>query len=155
MKLIFATVLLALALPAFAAGGLPNPDLTPGATNSQATQETLKDTICKKGWAKTVRPPTSFTNSLKKSQIASYKYADKKTADYEEDHLIPLELGGCPDCPTNLWPQPRHGQWNAAKKDVLETLLKKKVCSGALPLSVAQKMIATDWVGAYKAYAIK
>ena len=46
-------------------------------------------------------------------QIAEYGYADTSTADYEEDHLIPLELGGAPRDPNNLWPEPRYGNKNA------------------------------------------
>jgi len=45
-------------------------------------------------WTLRVRPPTSYTNALKVKQIADYGYSDTSTADYEEDHFIPLELGG-------------------------------------------------------------
>jgi hypothetical protein len=43
---------------------------------------------------------------------------------YEEDHLIPLELGAAPRNPKNLWPEP-HSQ--SSKSDPLETALKVKV----------------------------
>ena len=37
------------------------------------------------------------------------EYADTNPiSDYEEDHLIPLELGGSPTSPLNLWPEPGH-----------------------------------------------
>jgi hypothetical protein len=69
---------------------------TPGATNPDVTQDNIKRTICKSGWTDTIRPPTSYTNSLKRQQIVAYQYRDKNLAHYEEDHLISLQLGGHP-----------------------------------------------------------
>jgi len=45
---------------------------------------------------------------------------DRTMRDYEEDHLVPLEVGGNPHDPRNLWPEPLHGPWNARMKDRLE-----------------------------------
>ncbi len=59
-------------------------------------------------------------------------------SDYEEDHLIPLELGGAPKNPKNLWPEP-HAQSKVS--DPLETQLKRKVCSGLLTLKKARAAI--------------
>ena len=70
--------------------------------------------------------------------------------DYELDHLIPLELGGCPDCETNLWPQPRNVFPGAAEKDEVENYLHREVCSGALALAEAQREIAVDWYAVYE-----
>src|ERR1035441_1641337 len=42
---------------------------------------------------------------LKKQACAEYGVA-KCDASVEGDHLISIEIGGCPDCLTNLWPQP-------------------------------------------------
>lgn len=82
------------------------------------------------GWTKTVRPPLSYTAPLKIKQIGQYGYSDTKTADYEEDHLVPLELGGAPRDPKNLWPEPRYGGKPAASKDSVENKLKVAVCNG-------------------------
>jgi len=57
-------------------------------------------------------------------------------ADYQEDHLISLELGGDPRDPRNLWPEPYP---RAAKVDTIENELNAKVCSGALSLADAQR----------------
>jgi len=43
--------------------------LTPGALNPDVTQATIRSTICRRGWTKTVRPPTSFTSALNLAQI--------------------------------------------------------------------------------------
>jgi hypothetical protein len=75
-------------------------------------------------------------------------------AEYEEDHLIPLELGGAPADPRNLWPQPRHPAdgWTARKKDRLESELHARVCDGKMPLGEAQQAIAHGWTSAYAMY---
>jgi hypothetical protein len=134
------------------AGDLPDPRLTPGSLNSSVNQGNIARTVCVKGYTKTIRPPASYTNRLKKEQIRSYGYADHNPKDYEEDHLIALSIGGAPEDPHNLWPQPRKSEWNAAKKDQLEFVLYKMVCSRELPLAEAQREMAQDWIAAWKRY---
>lgn len=131
---------------------LPDPACTPGVLNPDVTQDTIDSTICVSGWTATVRPPTSYTNALKVQQIAEYGYADTSTADYEEDHFIPLELGGSPRDPQNLWPEPRYTTGGSGgtsyTKDAVENKLKKAVCNGTVDLADAQNAIATDWTTA-------
>ncbi|MFE4355978.1 hypothetical protein ACWDD9_07785 [Kitasatospora sp. NPDC001119] len=127
---------------------LPDPSCTPGAYNPDVTQATIGQTICVSGWTATVRPPSSYTNALKVQQIAAYGYADTSTADYEEDHLVPLELGGAPRDPANLWPEPRYGSQPAQSKDSVETKLKNAVCGGRAGLDDARAAIAKDWTTA-------
>ena len=134
------------------AGGLPDALLTPGAIDPSITQENIQQTVCVKGYTKTVRPPTYFTNRLKKSQIREYGFADHDPSNYEEDHLIPLSIGGHPTDERNLWPQARRSEWGADKKDQLEVVLYKLVCSGRVPLADAQREMAQDWISAWKRY---
>jgi hypothetical protein len=122
--------------------GLPDHVCTPGAVDRHVTQENIGVTICSKGYTARVRPPVSYTNVLKREQIAKYGYEDQDVRHYEEDHLIPLELGGSPSDPRNLWPEPGESP-NA--KDTIENICRKKVCSGALALGQAQQQIAADW----------
>ena len=132
---------------------LPNPIWQPGADNPNVTQENIHSTICISGYTSKIRPPVSYTEDLKIQQIRQYGYADTNLADYEEDHLIPLEVGGNPTDPKNLWPEPRYSTpYNSLTKDMLENRLHKMVCSGQLPLDTAQQAIATDWVAAYRQY---
>ena len=132
---------------------LPNPAWQPGFYNPDVTQDTIQTTICVSGYSSRIRPPATYTDKLKVQQIEQYGYVDKNTADYEEDHLISLEVGGHPTDPKNLWPQPRHTTpYNASIKDTLENTLHKMICSGELPLDTARQAIATDWVAAYHLY---
>jgi hypothetical protein len=109
--------------------------LTPGSLNPDVTQETIGSTICVRGWTKTVRPPVSYTTPLKLEQMQAYAEAGPP-ADYQEDHLISLELGGNPTDPGNLWPEPYP---RAAEVDKIENDLNAKVCSGELALAEAQR----------------
>ena len=121
---------------------LPNPKLTPGVTNPAVNQLNIQNTICKSGWTATIRPPASYTTSLKAQQIKEYGYTDTNLASYEEDHLISLELGGDPKDHKNLWPEAYPA---ARQKDRVETYLKTQICGGGIGLQAAQKIISTDW----------
>ncbi len=127
---------------------LPDPRCTPGSYNPDVTQATIATTICVSGWTATVRPPTSYTNALKVQGITDYGYSDTSLADYEEDHYVPLELGGAPRDPNNLWPEPHAGSKNSATKDGVENKLKKAVCAGKVTLAAARTAIRTDWTTA-------
>src|SRR5512133_4353421 len=108
---------------------------SPGVLNPDVTQANINDTICRHGWTKTIRPPTSYTNALKRKQMREYGVGGS-LSDYQEDHLISLELGGHPTDPRNLWPEPYP---RAAKVDAQENELNAQVCSGRLTLEEAQR----------------
>ncbi|MFD5737845.1 hypothetical protein ACFWIY_34310 [Streptomyces sioyaensis] len=63
-------------------------------------------------------------------------------------HLVPLELGGAPRDPKNLWPEPRYGNKPAGSKDSVENKLKVAVCTGTVKLAAARNAIATNWTTA-------
>src|SRR4029077_1300699 len=111
------------------------PTLTPGALNPEVTQSTIRQTICSRGWTKTVRPPTSFTSALKLVQMRQYGFAGGP-ADYQEDHFISLERGGAPNDPKNLWPERRP---RADHVDTIENDLNAQVCSGQISLAEGQR----------------
>ncbi len=133
---------------------LPNSARTPGAINPTVTQASIGRTICVTGWTSTVRPSSSVTTALKVAQLASgYTYkGDTATGDYEEDHLISLELGGAPSAEANLWPEPYNSPEGARVKDVVENKLHTLICSHAITLATAQRAIASNWWIAYQTY---
>lgn len=136
--------------------GLPDPARTPGSINPSATQVNLADTVCKSGWAATQRPPSAYTSALKLAQIFEYGYADRDRSHYQEDHLVPLELGGAPRDPRNLWPEPNAATLpdgtliSSGEKDDLEDALHRKVCAGDMSLADAQRLIAGNWIDAWE-----
>jgi len=132
-----------------APGVLPRHDLTPGAIDPRVTQSNIRNTICRRGYTSTVRPPFEYTNAMKHRLMRIYGVTGS-IHDYELDHLIPLELGGCPNCEANLWPEPRNVFPSASEKDEVESYLHDQVCSGGMPLAEAQQQIAADWYAVYR-----
>ncbi len=137
--------------------GLPDPGLTPGATNPAVNPDDLATTVCRSGWSKSVRPPVSYTGTLKRTQIREYGYEDRDAGHYQEDHLIPLSIGGAPRDPANLWPEPLTAtlpdgtEVGAETKDRFELYLHAAVCDGSIPLRAAQRQMAGDWIAGWEA----
>ncbi|GAC1405279.1 MAG: hypothetical protein NVS4B6_24920 [Mycobacterium sp.] len=119
---------------------LPDPACTPGAISPKVTPGTLGSTICRKGYTKSIRPPTAITNAEKRASAAAYGYTGA-LADAEYDHLVPLALGGDPNDPRNLWVEPGA---SPNPKDDVESELQHRVCDGDMSLAAAQQAIATD-----------
>src|SRR5215469_5385125 len=130
-------------------GTLPRHDLTPGAVDPRVTQQNLSSTICRPGYSASVRPPFRYTNAMKHRLMLAYGVTGS-IHDYELDHLIPIGVGGCPDCENNLWPEPRNVFPGAKEKDEVEDYLHRQVCSDALSLAEAQQEIASDWYEVYQ-----
>jgi hypothetical protein len=139
---VIAAVLVAGVLIVFAHGHshrtdaiLADPVRTPGVLNPDVTQANIRSTICRHGWTATIRPPTSYTNALKVKQMRQYGEAGSPS-DYQEDHLISLEMGGNPTDPRNLWPEPYP---RASQMDQIENQLNSEICDGQLTLAQAQQ----------------
>lgn len=133
---------------------LPDPHCTPGATNPKVTQADLASTICKSGYTATIRPPASITGREKTASEAAYGFHGKASTT-EYDHLISLEIGGDPNSPLNLWPEPNKSSATGTTnpKDHVENTFKTLICNALhgkpyLPLAKAQYLIATNWTTA-------
>ena len=127
---------------------LPDRRCTPGAVDRSVTQANIDQTICRSGYTRSVRPPEAVTEREKLASMAAY--GDTRPAHYYEyDHLIALELGGAPNDPRNLWPEPGA---SPNPKDKVEGRLRRAVCDGKLSLRAAQEAIADNWVAAYRRY---
>ena len=120
---------------------LPDPACTPGATNPKVTEDSLATTVCKAGYTKSIRPPKAITGAEKRSNAAAYGYTGP-LSEIEYDHLVPLELGGDPNDPRNLWVEPGA---SPNPKDGIESQLHELVCAGIVSLAAAQDAIAADW----------
>jgi hypothetical protein len=116
------------------------------------SQGTIGNTICKHLWTDSIRPPESVTNKLKLKLFDALKLPGI-ISDYEEDHRMPLELGGSPDNPNNLSPE-LGASPNA--KDHDETALKVLVCSKdphkRILLASAQADLVTKWLKPWPEY---
>lgn len=126
--------------------------------HANTTGETYKNLsqgdLCQVGYTSTVRNVTTYT---KHQVYAMYGVEAGHYREVEVDHFISLELGGDNDL-VNLWAEPyecylvvngENLRMGAREKDVVETNLHRRVCSGEITLAQAQVTITTDWVTYY------
>ena len=137
----------------------PSITLTPGLADPRVDQDNIARSICIPGYTRSVRPPSSYTSELKRTQLDDPRrgYSDRDPRDFEEDHFIPLEVGGDPQSEANLWPEHWSEPMGARTKDRLENELHRRVCLPNtdpewLSLKAAQAEIVRDWIVAYSRY---
>jgi hypothetical protein len=119
------------------APSIPDHTRTPGTINPKVTQKNIAKTICSSGWTEKIQPSATYTEALKKLQMRKWGLPGTPN-DYEEDHLVPLSVGGAPSGERNLWPEPLGGQWGATTKDQLELSVWQQVCRGDITLKEGQ-----------------
>jgi hypothetical protein len=122
-------------------GALPDRRCTPGEAFGRVTAPRM----CRPGYAGSV---ANVSGKLERAVYLEYGIT-RLAGRYEIDHLVSLELGG-DNSIANLWPEAATPRPGFHEKDRLETYLRHKVCSGAADLRVAQRMLATDWLAAYR-----
>lgn len=138
---------------------LPDPKLTPGATNPTITDSNVDQTICSKDFRTGSVRDAQSSAAQKNTTYALYKIphpANNTGANQtcELDHLISLELGGS-DALVNIWPECGPAgvplkQRYFKQKDLVENYLHKLVCSHDMTLLHAQNQISTDWYTVYQ-----
>lgn len=116
--------------------------------NPAVTQENIDETICVRGWTKTVRPPFQVSNAIKLTKLRERGLTEADKSRFELDHIIPLALGGAPDDVRNLRLQPCS---EADRKDGVEVCLAHAVCAGRMSLNEARRRIWKDWRAAGRA----
>jgi hypothetical protein len=130
----------------------PNGALHPGALDARVTQANIGATICRADWLAGASPTAAFLEDIKRKQLQAEGHAGTP-ADYDEDHLIPVGLGGDPKDPQNLWPQPWESKGarlapagaGAESKNKVEQKFHDEVCAGTLTLKLARQSIAGNW----------
>jgi hypothetical protein len=121
----------------------PDPACTPGAILADATLAS----ICRPGFARSERPPLSYTEPIKRADMIAYGHAGQRLSWFVLDHLVPLELGGSGFSHANLWIQPL-AQGDA--KDEVESYLASEACAGRIGLRAAQEAIARNWLAVWQ-----
>jgi hypothetical protein len=124
----------------------------PGVFSAEVSQANVSTTICVSGWTAIVRPPTPYTQALKRTMLTRAGLDPNTAVVYELDHFIPLAVGGHPRSEDNLCLQKWDGEWNAKVKDRLERKLQVMVCAGQITLDTARNAIQQDWRAAYRTY---
>jgi hypothetical protein len=113
--------------------------------NPAVTEATIRSTICVWGWT-----ATADTHELHRASQAGAAGGQGPGAAsaYEEDHRVPLELGGSPSDPLNLSPEPRPGSYS---KDAAENAARSQVCAGS-DLRAVQAAFVSRWLEPYPGY---
>lgn len=122
-------------------GPLPDPRCTPGARFAAATRAT----ICRRGYTRSVRNVSRATKDAVYQAYGIGRHFDGQNG--EVDHLVALELGGS-NAVANLFPEAASPRPGSHEKDQVENALNALMCRGLVPLRVAQRMIAENWVAA-------
>jgi hypothetical protein len=122
-------------------GALPDRRCTPGEAFGRASA--LR--VCRPDYAGSVR---NVSAKVERAVYLEYGITHP-TGRYEIDHLVSLQLGG-DNSIANLWPEAATPPPGFQEKDRLETYLRYEVCSGGADLRVAQRMLAHDWLAAYR-----
>ena len=112
------------------------------AINQMVTPETVRDTICTRGWTKSIRPPSSYTAKLKRLLLFWRGEPQENKALFQLDHRLALSLGGDPIAQENLHLLP----WDKARaKDGVARYLQCQVCNGEMSLGEAQRLNWDGW----------
>jgi hypothetical protein len=115
----------------------PNYSPPPGALNPVVTQANIGQTICLRGWTKTVRLARTRTGSSgSRCRHAIYRADPATTRRTTSSHW---SWAARRAIRTNLWPQP----WGQARrKDKWELAPNRAVCSSRMSLADARRKIA-------------
>jgi hypothetical protein len=124
-----------------ARGALPDRRCTPG----EALGHITAVNACRPGYAGSVG---SVSAKLERAVYLEYGIT-RPASQYEIDHLVSLQLGG-DNSIANLWPEAATPAPGFHEKDRLEKHLRHEVCSGAANLRAVQRMLASDWLAAYR-----
>jgi len=116
-----------------------------GAFDPHVTQENIHTTICVPGYAASVRPSRQWSAAFKTRLLKQAGIPQSERSKYEMDHIIPLEVGGCPTCRENVTLQPWDGPDGAKVKDKVENHVHHLVCSGKMTLEKGQACFVGDW----------
>jgi len=130
----------------------PDTKVTPGRANPKVTQGNIRKTICQPAWVEKTRAAAGSLDAIKVKQLEAQGGSPRDPKDYVADHIIPIEVGGHPTDPRNLWPQSQGLAWNVAVKDKLEAFVNREVCEGRMKLKGAQTVFKNGWVDSFHLY---
>ena len=65
---------------------------------------------------------------------------------YVLDQLVPVEDGGSPTAPENLWPILRQGWGGALTQAVVANAVHAQICAGKVTVGQAAELFEGDWL---------
>jgi hypothetical protein len=120
--------------------------------DDRVTQQSVRDTICRPGYAEAVAPPFDELMAHKDRMLAERGMDAEDGFSLALDRRVPIVLGGSPDAPANLDLLPWAGKRGERRKARAAVMLKRCVCEGKLSLAHAQAVIVGNWSIVYSGF---
>jgi hypothetical protein len=120
-----------------------DPDCAPGELDPAVTANTAK-TICSQAWVATankLQPPATTLEKL----LIEYQLPGNP-ATYALARVIPVEDGGSPTSPQNLFPLPLNGYGGRQTQTLVADQLHNEICSHKITAAQAAKALEGDWL---------
>jgi len=121
----------------------PDPDCAPGKINPAVPGHTAQ-TVCSVSWvaaAATVRPSQTIEDEL----LIKYSLPGSPLT-YVVAQVVPVEDGGSPTSPENLYPLPLNGYGGQKTRALVAGQLHDEICSHKITVAQAAKTLAGDWL---------
>ena len=129
----------------FADGAIgADPRCTPGAPNPAAVANPEK-TICQQSYLAKLGKAEAGVQHLKLAMMIRYGSAGNPST-YVLAQLVPVEDGGSPTDPKNLWPILLDGWGGARTQAVVANAVHAQICVGKVTVRQAAQLFKGDWL---------
>ncbi|MFZ0089985.1 MAG: hypothetical protein WAL63_10785 [Solirubrobacteraceae bacterium] len=121
-----------------------DPRCTPGALNRAALAHPRK-TICRRRYLAKLEAPEAGLRRLKIAMMITYGSAGAPST-YVLGHVVPVQDGGSPADPKNVWPILRYGWGGALTQAVVANAVHALICAGTVTVRHAAQILEGDWL---------
>jgi hypothetical protein len=124
-----------------------DPHCAPGLLNPAAAAHP-KVTICARSWlaaAQRSAPSAQHDNDQLDKLLIEYQLPGSPLT-YTIAHVVPIEDGGSPISPLNLYPLPIEGYGGAETQAIIADQLHQQICAGKTPVQRAAQLLEGDWL---------
>ena len=121
-----------------------DPRCTPGVLNAAAAANPQK-TICQRSYLARLEKAAAGVEHLKIAMMIRYGSAGNPST-YVLAQLVPVEDGGSPTDPKNLWPILLDGWGGARTQAVVANAVHARICNGKTTVGQAAQLFEGDWL---------
>jgi hypothetical protein len=121
-----------------------DPSCAPGRLDPAVTANNIAQTVCNAAWvaaASQLQPPPTTLDKL----LIEYQLPGDPVT-YALARVIPVQDGGSPTSPLNLYPLPLNGFGGQQTQTVVANQLRDEICSHKITIAQAAKTLEGDWL---------